>query len=281
VKDSSKSQADPVKGVASPRPRIAEPHAATADQSAPGPDDRPASAGADIPKPARAGDERPAEWSRPEAMLRFLQRDRELIGYEIHDGLLQEISGAQMCLEALLQSERVPAGPAREEIRHALGLMRKAVAEGRRLIAGLRPPLLEEQGVVAAIEALISEGREDGPAIEFIVDAPSGRFEPLVEQAIFRIAQEAIANLRKHSRSDRAEVRLVQANGRIQIEVRDRGVGFDPGSVAGKRFGLQGIRERARLMHGRAAIESSPGKGTRVLVDLPLAATPTDAGNHE
>ena len=231
----------------------------------------------DVTKRQRVEEELLAQLRLTEALLRSHERDRRLIAYEIHDGLVQDATGAQMHLEAIVETERVPAGPARDEIELALELVRRAVSEGRRLISGLRPPILDECGVVGAIGYLIDDQPADGPSIKFTVDVQFERLEPLLEATIYRIAQEAITNVRQHSRSDRAEVRLAQVDDRIQIEIRDWGVGFDPANIEGKRLGLQGIRERARLLRGRAVIDSAPGDGTRVFVDLPVAQAPEEA----
>jgi signal transduction histidine kinase len=93
-----------------------------------------------------------------------------------------------------------------------------------------------------------------------------------LETTIFRIVQEALTNVERHAESARAEVSITERDGVIRIEVRDRGVGFDPEAVVDGHFGLEGIRERARLSGGSAAIESAPGKGTTVTVELPIAA---------
>ena len=206
-----------------------------------------------------------------EEVSQVCERDRRLVACEIHDGLVQDATGALMHLEAVLETGQVAPGPAREQIAVALGLVRKAVGEGRRLIGGLRPAVLDEFGVVAAIERLIREQPTGGPSIELIVGVPPERLESLLETAVYRIVQEAIANVRRHSGSDRAEVRLSRASDRIHIEIRDWGQGFDPARVEEQRLGLQGIRERARLLGGRGEIDSAPGEGTRVFVELPLA----------
>ena len=214
-------------------------------------------------------------------MLRSHERDRRLIAYDIHDGLVQDVTGAQMRLEAILHGGQVPAGAVREELGVVLDLVRKAVGQSRELIDGLQPPILDKLGVVPAIEYLIEDQPSGGPSIELAVQAQFDRLEPLVEGAIYRIVQEAVTNVRRHSKSDRAKIRLVQVDDRIQVEIRDWGVGFDPAVVKEKRFGLRGIRERARLFYGRALIESSPGKGTRVFVDLPIAGTPESNYHYE
>ncbi len=206
-----------------------------------------------------------------EQVLLARERDRRLVACEIHDGLIQDATGALMHVEAALESGQVGPGSAREQIARALSLLRKVVGEGRRLVGSLRPAVLEEHGVVAAIERLTREQPPGGPSIELVAGALPERLDPVLETAVYRIAQEAIANVRRHSGSERAEVRLFPANDRIQIEIRDWGVGFDLARVDEQRLGIQGIRERARLLGGRARIDGAPGKGTRVFVDLPLA----------
>jgi signal transduction histidine kinase len=209
------------------------------------------------------------ERRRLKRMLRLYEHEHRLIAYEIHDGLVQEITGAHMRLEALLQDEELGSPRLRAEVRCAAGLCGRALAEARRLIDGLRPPVLDERGVVAAVRHLIEERGAATPAIEFSAEPGVERLDPLLEVSLYRIVQEGIANATRHSGSDRVRVRLSQVGGRVQLEIRDWGRGFDPQHVGASRFGLQGIRERARLLRGRATIDSAPAEGTRVFVDLP------------
>lgn len=206
-----------------------------------------------------------------ERMLCSHERDRELLAYEIHDGLVQEATGTQMRLEALLRTDQLPPGPVRDQVRAAVSSLRKSVAEARQLISGLRPPVLTELGMVPAIEYLVEDRQSDKLLITFAADVQSRRLEPLLEATIYRIVQEAITNAERHSRSDRMEVRLIEVGQRIRLEIEDWGVGFDPAQIPENRFGLQGIRERARLLRGRAVVDSAPGEGTRIFVDLPVA----------
>jgi len=97
----------------------------------------------------------------------------------------------------------------------------------------------------------------------------SERLEPVLEGVVFRIVQEAVTNVERHSQSKAVTVRLQQQGGRLLVEIKDEGVGFNPDHVPADRFGLRGIHERARLFNGQAAIESSPGRGTKITVELP------------
>jgi signal transduction histidine kinase len=143
--------------------------------------------------------------------------------------------------------------------------------EARRLIAGVRPPILDEAGVVEAVAHLINEKNlERGPQIEFNSKVQFSRLVPILENAIYRISQEGLSNACKHSQSERILVSLLQQKDRIRIEIRDWGIGFDPKNVKEGHYGLIGIRERARLLGGKYRIQSAAGKGTRITVELPL-----------
>jgi PAS domain S-box-containing protein len=199
-------------------------------------------------------------------LLTLSDNDRKLVAYEIHDGLVQYVTAALMHLDSFLHA--LPSDVPRENVDVARQLLRDALAEARRLISGLRPPILDEAGVVAAVDYLVGEQTDDC-RIEFVHDVRTPRFAPLVESALFRICQEALTNVRKHSRATHARVELAEADNQVRMSVSDNGVGFNPAEVKGHTFGLQGIRERARLLGGRAAIDSAPGSGTRLVVELP------------
>jgi signal transduction histidine kinase len=93
---------------------------------------------------------------------------------------------------------------------------------------------------------------------------------PILENALYRIFQEALGNACKHSNSSRVRVSLTQQGGRVRLEIRDWGVGFEIKTMPENHFGIEGIRQRARLLGGRCSIQSEAGEGTRVVVELPL-----------
>ena len=145
--------------------------------------------------------------------------------------------------------------------------------EARRLIALVTPPILDESGVLEAVAHLVhEEARNKGPKIEYRTRVDFGRLDPTLENAVYRITQEALTNACRHSKSERISVSLLQREDRPSIEIRDWGVGFDPKTVPKNRFGLEGIRQRARLLGGRCSIRSKAGKGARVTVELPVVA---------
>jgi PAS domain S-box-containing protein len=224
----------------------------------------------DITEAAKAREALLAEQQFLEQLLLAHERDRQLMAYEIHDGLVQEITGALMHLESI-RPQQFSALRDAESYETAVKLLREALDEGRRLISGLRPPILDELGIVAAIEYLVGEHVSQGvSAIRFNHKVQFERLPPLLEGTIFRITQEALTNIKRHSRAPSASVELTQKGDQIQLKVRDTGVGFDPTKIDRRRLGLRGIRERARLLGGRAVIDSAPGRGTKIRVELPL-----------
>ena len=205
-------------------------------------------------------------------MLEIQERERQLVAYEIHDGLAQFLAGAMMHLQSLEHA----AGPdgASRELNESLRLLRAAVDESRRLISGLRPPTLDELGIIEAVESLVADARIDVPQVFFAHDLPSGRLAAQLETTIFRIVQESLSNARRHAGASRVNVAIEatdpESQPRVRVSIHDNGVGFDPAAVPDDRFGLEGIRQRARMLGSEAAIRSSPGQGTEIEVALPL-----------
>ena len=206
-------------------------------------------------------------------LLELNERDRQLIGFEIHDGIVQEMTAIAMFLDAASDEVERKLGAAPEALTDGLRLLRGCIDEARRLIGGLQPPVLDEAGVIEAIRTLAKETLGKGKvqvALELDLDPSLGRLTPPLEMAIYRIVQECLNNVWQHSQAETARVELRRENDSVIIHVADQGVGFDPSQTKKKRYGLFGIRERARLFGGQARIESSPGNGTRITVELPL-----------
>lgn len=192
---------------------------------------------------------------------------RQIITYEIHDGLVQYATGALMQLEAI--RERLGSDTIGDALDTVVVALRKVVAEGRRIINGIRTPVLDDWGVIPAIQQLIEEEDRAHVEVEFIKDESLGRMNANLEEALYRITQEALTNAYKHSQSERVLVELGRHGDRVQLQVRDWGVGFVPTNGSRTVHGLRGMTNRARFAGGNCKIESTPGKGTKVTVDLP------------
>jgi len=212
-------------------------------------------------------------------LLNAQDRERQLIAYEIHDGLAQQLTAATMQFQASHQLSDDSPEKASAAYEAVVEMLRQALAEARRLISGLRPPILDESGIAAAIAHLVHDVMsQGGPDVEFHSSGQLNRLEPLLENAIFRITQEGLTNAHRHSESDKARIELLREEDCVHIEIRDWGIGFDPDGVEERCFGLAGIRERARVLGGHTAIRSAPGEGTRIVVRLPLRVSEADLG---
>ncbi len=205
-------------------------------------------------------------------MLRASDHERQLIAYDIHDGLAQQLAGAIMQLQTYGHLKRTRPKAAAKAFDAGMTMLRQGHSEARRLISGVRPPILDESGVVAAIAHLVNDqGVKGGPHIVFHSGVEFTRLTPILENVIYRIVQEGLTNASKHSQSEMVRLNLRQRGNKVRIEIRDWGQGFDPKTVPADRFGLAGIRERARLLGGKCRIQSKPGTGTTILVELPIA----------
>jgi PAS domain S-box-containing protein len=202
-------------------------------------------------------------------LLKIQERERQLVSYEIHDGLAQYLAGAMMQLEAC--EHGLGGSSKNRELGEGLRLLRAAADEARRLISGLRPPALDELGIIDAVETLVADARTEVARVEFTHQLPARRLPPDVETTIFRIVQESLSNIRQHAHAGTASVRLEQhGDNAVRIVVQDDGNGFDPTAVADDRFGIEGIRQRAWLLGGEPLVASSHGRGTTVTVTLPI-----------
>jgi PAS domain S-box-containing protein len=225
----------------------------------------------DITGHKRAQDALQQEHRTLRHLLQSSDHERQLIAYEIHDELAQQLAGAIMQFQAFSYLKDLKPADAARAFDAGVTMLEQSHFEVRRLISGVRPPILDEEGIVAAISHLVNEeSRQKGRRIEYRNHVEFKRLTPILENAIYRIAQEALTNACRHSKADTVYVELLQRGDQIRIEVRDHGVGFTPEDVGESRFGLDGIRERARLLGGKATIESRPGQGTKVMAELPI-----------
>ena len=209
------------------------------------------------------------------------EEERKLVAYDLHDGLIQVLVGARLHLNNyLLLREQNPAA-AQEALERAVAELQRAIREGRRLIQGLRPTVLDDLGLALAVREM-AEGmaREHGWQLELSLEVP-GRLAPEVEITAFRIVQEALSNVRKHAHARHVTVRLWVARGRLYGLIQDDGQGFDLQSVDERdqdtpAVGLHSMRERARLIGGTWHITSRPGQGTTIEFWIPLTTGEDD-----
>ena len=235
-----------------------------------------------------------AAQERERAAERFAERavevqeaERTRLSREIHDGIAQRLAGLGFHLSAAQDALPDHHPEAREQIRLARELCELAAAETRAAIGGLRPPVLDDLGLPAALAALAREvgAPRRGEGLDVTV-AVSGELEEAlpdhVQTALYRIAQEAVGNCVRHASASYVELVLEHDRERVRLVVRDDGKGFclqdvlaprGGGRGPGRRpdsYGLRGMAERAELLGGRVVISSRPGDGTTVEAVIPV-----------
>jgi two-component system sensor histidine kinase DegS len=201
--------------------------------------------------------------------LALAERDRQLLGYDLHDGVVQDLTAATLLLESAGKHAQFASAETQDSYASGLRLLRESIAEARRLIRGLATVELNEQGLPHALQRLIDKFRIDhGLPATFVGDAGNLSLPASVQHLLLRIAQEALFNVWKHAQATQVEVRLAADERELELSVSDDGVGFDPDRVPPGHFGLEGIRARARVLGARLEIASAGGKGTRISVRL-------------
>ncbi|MEJ7846154.1 MAG: GAF domain-containing protein [Acidimicrobiales bacterium] len=196
--------------------------------------------------------------------IELQELDRRRIAGDIHDGISQRLVSAWYHLRAAMALTADPA--VEEELTVTAALLSEALEDSRRAITGLRPALLDDLGLSAAITSVAANLGD----VEVAVDLAECGLAPHVETALFRIAQETLQNVVKHAGASRVEVTLGHDGDAVVLTVSDDGAGFDPTASGGATtFGLAGMHERASLLGATLVVRSTPGEGTSVAVRLP------------
>ena len=202
------------------------------------------------------------------------EEERRRVAYEVHDGLTQMIVATHQRLQIFAEDHPPGSAGGREDLETLIGLVRRTVAEARRVIADLRPTTLDDLGLVTAARLQVEEMRAGGYEASLEETLGHERLPATLETTLFRVVQEALTNVRKHAETDRVRVTLGhRADGVVRLEVQDWGRGFEPTAVAdgggpGERVGLSSMRERVALLGGHLDIRSEPGGGTSVVAEI-------------
>ena len=199
--------------------------------------------------------------------------ERDRLARELHDALTQRLFGLNLTLEAAMATVRSDPGAAVATLEQARGLVDSALAELRSLIFELRPPALEDDGLVGALRKHAElVGRAHGLTVT-VSAAGNGRLAPEVERQLLRVAEEALSNVVRHAKARTAVVSLDLSDEVVSVTVGDDGVGFDPTArtISSRRLGLTSMRERVAALGGELQIQSAPGRGTSVRARVPRA----------
>jgi signal transduction histidine kinase len=209
--------------------------------------------------------------------VRAGEEERRRIAGDIHDDPVQKLVALKMRLELIGK-----AHPELEAVPDAVDAVLGSIYSLRHLLFDLRPPVLDEQGLGPALRSFLENSQatfrwkvED----ELTIQPPAQ-----TRLILYRIAQEALTNARKHSEADRVRVRLYPSEGGVMMEISDDGIGFQPLDAvvaAPGHMGLAAIRERAEMAGGRSELHSLPGQGTTLDVWIPMSDTAADVASPD
>jgi two-component system NarL family sensor kinase len=208
-----------------------------------------------------------------EQLVLAREEDRRRIRRDLHDGLGPVLGGVAMRLDAAGNALDRDPGTTRRLVAQSRQDITDALADVRRLVHGLRPPALDDLGLLAALDQQAERLSTADLSVTVAADDVP-RLSAAVEVAAYRIASEALTNTARHARARHAAVRLTGSPGSLLVEVGDDGAGIDPDVVAG--VGLRSIRERAEELGGRTEITCPADGGTRVRAWLPLTIEPEE-----
>jgi protein-histidine pros-kinase len=202
------------------------------------------------------------------------EAERAKLARELHDELGALLTAAKMDAGWIVRKLAPEAlAPLRERFDRLAQTLDEGISLKRQIIEDLRPPLLEELGLVSALRTLgedFAAGSEAAVRLELPdsdIDLP-----PQHALALFRIAQEALTNIRRHAAASNVQLALARVGEQLQLSIADDGAGFDPAQSDRRRRGLAGMQHRVQMLAGRFVVDSRPGAGTRICVSLPLSA---------
>ncbi len=227
------------------------------------------------------GEVRAKELLRGELLRKLItahEDERRRIARELHDEAGQALTALILNLEV---AERAAAPEEQTRLGRLRGIAEDTLGELRKMIYDLRPTILDDLGLAAAIRWYVKEAVEpQGLRVDLSIAGLEQRLPAHMETAVFRIVQEACTNVLKHATASHARVEVTVSGGHITIGVQDDGQGFDPAAIPrsreGRGMGLMGMQERAELLGGTWKVFSRPGSGTRVDVMIPVEAVPVE-----
>jgi signal transduction histidine kinase len=206
---------------------------------------------------------------RISTIIKTIESERERIARELHDGLGQLLTTAKLKLDLI----KIKSDKSKTEINDTLSILINAGDEIRRIINDLKPSDVESFGLISSIEILCERIKQaSGINVQFTVSTNYQLIDKTNELIIYRIVQEALNNIVKHSHCSKADIEIVNSKNNLFIKIRDNGNGMDIAKLEenGKTFGIYNIKERVKSLNGKLNIESTPGKGFNYQIEIPI-----------
>lgn len=211
-------------------------------------------------------------------LLEVEEEDRRRLSRELHDEIGQTLALLQIEISHAQAQLAGQPGPLRERLQRAREMAEKTVQTVRNISVLLRPSLLDDLGLVPALQFQLEDFlRRNGITCEFVEEGVADQLPDEIKTCVYRVVQEALHNAEKHSCATRVRVSVRQSAQILVAEVEDNGRGFAANqkrsSTRGSGLGLLGMRERAAIVGGTLAVDAAPGRGTRITLRIPVAAT--------
>ncbi|MCA9896591.1 MAG: GAF domain-containing sensor histidine kinase [Ardenticatenaceae bacterium] len=235
-----------------------------------------------IENATRYGESQARETLRGELLHQVVsaqERERQRIARELHDGTGQALTALGLGFAAASENVQHDQALAAAQLSELKTMSTQALQDLRDLIRDLRPSLLDDLGLVPALQSQVQLFAErTGVQTDFVLNGRRQRVQPEIETIVFRIAQEALTNVAKHAHAQRVTVEIGFTDNLLDLAVRDDGWGFEPKTVfeapdgSRQMWGLLGMQERVALVGGSCVVHSQPGRGTAVQVSIPITA---------
>ncbi len=201
--------------------------------------------------------------------------ERRILAYELHDEIGQQLTALSIGLELGAHTE---GADLHAQVRQAQQGIAALITQVRQLSLNLRPPMIEELGLLPALRWHIERYMQQAKvAVDFKYSELNADLPPHIAIAAYRIVQEGLTNVARHAQTASATVQVWMSAGQLKIAIEDQGAGFDQAAASrlGRSVGLASMRERAELLGGQFALDSTPGEGTRIRVTLPIERAKT------
>ena len=205
-------------------------------------------------------------------LIEVQEGERRKLARELHDEIGQVLTAVSFSLKSVARLDTY--GTLREVVGEGLTTVERAIGQVRSMSLDLRPPLLDELGIVPALRWLAQQ-QESRTGVSIVLEAASGDLVlPVVmAEASYRVAQEALTNVARHAGASEVVVRLERLGERVRVMVRDNGCGFDRAQIHGTGgIGLLGMEERVKLAGGVLRVRSAPGEGTEVCAEFAVTS---------
>jgi signal transduction histidine kinase len=210
------------------------------------------------------------------ARAKAQEEERRRIAREIHDSLGQLLTAIKFNVEILEDAAYLQDGENQRRVLDIKSLLDSAMAGAREISYNLMPSVLIDFGLVPALQLLCEQSAKSGNLkVQFHTRGVESRLDPTMEIGLYRISQEALTNIAKHASAEEASVQLIRSSKNLRLLIEDDGKGFqvdpfDPRRAKRHGMGLISMRERAASFNGTFTLESSPGRGTVIIVEIPL-----------